>query len=255
MKILLANDDGVYAPGLKALKNSLEKSDHEIITVAPLEERSTTGHTLTLDSTLRVEQIDENTYGCSGYPADCTLFGIGHVLKDARPDVVISGINRGANLAQDIYYSGTVAAAREAAFHGIPSIAISTVLNLSQVPDVIHFETAGNYLAKLISPELIKNIDPLTMLNFNVPNLNTSELEGLKVTKLGRRLYSEKIDERVDFRGRNYYWLVGEFNGNEQTEGTDCYACDRGYVSVTPLDLLNRYDDLKPKWREFFSID
>lgn len=253
MKILLSNDDGVYAPGIKALKEALvQTGEHEVYTVAPLEERSTTGHTLTLDSPLRVEKIDEFTYGCSGYPADCALVGIGHILKEVSPDVIVSGINRGANLAQDIYYSGTCAAAREAAFHGYRSVAVSTVLNLSEVPNVIHFETAAEYICKLLSSGALEELDPLTMLNVNVPNIPFKDLKGDQVTFLGRRLYSEKIDRRTDFRRRHYYWLVGEFHGNEEIEGSDCYACDNNFVSVTPLDLLNRYENLNSKWKENF---
>lgn len=254
MRILLANDDGVYAPGLKALKKALvDTGKHEVFTVAPLEERSTTGHTLTLDSTLRVEKIDEKTYGCSGYPADCSLIGIGHVLKDMKPDLVVSGINRGANLAQDIYYSGTCAAAREASFHGFQSIAISTVLNLSKAPDVIHFESAAKYVCHFIDSKQYEAIDPLTMININVPNVSYNELEGDEITFLGRRLYSEKIDQRTDFRGRPYYWLVGEFHGNEEIPGSDCYACDNKKVSITPLDLLNRYSNLIEEWKKRFK--
>jgi 5'-nucleotidase len=250
MRVLLVNDDGVYAPGIKALKSGLESTGkYDVYTVAPLEERSTTGHTLTLDSTLRVQQIDEKTYGCSGYPADCTLIGIGHLLKQIAPDVIISGINRGANLAQDIYYSGTCAAAREAAFHGYKSIAVSTVLNLSKVPDQIYFETAAEYICHFLEQNLLDHIDPLTMLNINVPNVPFNELKGDEITFLGRRLYSEKIDKRTDFRGRPYYWLVGEFHGNEEIQGSDCFACDSGKVSISPLDILNRYENLQEKWK------
>ena len=254
MKILLVNDDGVYAPGINSLKEALNNTGkHQVYTVAPLEERSTTGHTLTLDSTLRVQQIDEFTYGCSGYPADCTLIGIGHILKEVKPDLVLSGINRGANLAQDIYYSGTCAAAREASFHGFPSIAVSTVLNLSSVPEKVYFESAAEYICRFIETEMPFQLDPLTMFNINVPNVPFDQLKGDQITFLGRRMYSEKIDRRTDFRGNYYYWLVGEFHGNEEIEGSDCHTCDNGRVSISPLDLLNRYDGLTSKWKKEFK--
>ena len=135
MNIVLTNDDGVNAPGINILRESLREIAN-VIVVAPLAERSTTGHTLTLDTTLRLQEISEDVYGCSGFPADCSLMAIGHLFKNQNTkyfgkkiDMVISGINRGANLGQDVFYSGTVAAAREAAFHGIPSIAVSSCMD------------------------------------------------------------------------------------------------------------------------------
>ena len=135
MNILICNDDGVYATGIKKLRDSL-KEIANVTVVAPLEERSTTGHTLTLDHPLRIVEIEENVFGCSGYPADCSLLGVAEIMKYQKPDLVVSGINRGANLGQDIFYSGTVAAAREAAFRDIKAIGVSSVIGLGSENEV-----------------------------------------------------------------------------------------------------------------------
>ncbi|MGB0454782.1 MAG: 5'/3'-nucleotidase SurE [Bacteriovoracaceae bacterium] len=256
MNVLLVNDDGVYAEGIKCLKNEVQKRfDLNLMVMAPLEERSTTGHTLTLDHPLRVEKISDNTYGCSGYPADCTLMGLEVFKREfgQKPDLVLSGINRGANLGQDIYYSGTVAAAREAAFHGIQSIAVSTVLNLSAPPSEIFYQAAAEVTCDLIEQKIHEKLLDFTMLNVNVPNILSEELKGKVLTKLGRRDYSERLERREDFRGRDYYWLTGVFNGNEEIVGSDCYACDNNQVSVTPLDLLNRYPSFDKDCSEIFK--
>ena len=202
MKLLISNDDGVYAPGIKSLYKTLGK-EHSTFVVAPLEERSTTGHTLSLDNPLRVVEIDPeaNIYGCSGYPADCTLMGFGHLMKE-RPDLIVSGINRGANLGQDIYYSGTAAAAREGVFHGIPAIAVSSVCDFTKGPEhPIYFDTAARFINELLKENITELIAPFHLVNINVPDTSWEEIKGVKLTHLGLRKYSEEITERKDFRG------------------------------------------------------
>ncbi len=236
MKILICNDDGVYAPGIKALRKSLSEIA-EVIVVAPLDERSTTGHTLTLDHPLRLVKIEQNVFGCSGFPADCALMGIAHVLKSSRPDLIVSGINRGANLGQDTYYSGTVAAAREAAFHGIRSVAISSVVDFSRStkPSHEYYETAAEFMKNFILSKTHEQIPQKTLLNINVPNTAREKIKGIKATEVGFRNYSEEILERDDFRGRKYFWIGGIYKGHDDIEGSDCNAIADDSISISPL--------------------
>jgi 5'-nucleotidase len=237
MRLLLANDDGVTAPGIRALYKELS-SLHDTTIVAPLEERSTTGHSLSLDKPLRIEKLEENIYGCSGFPGDCVLVGLAHVLKDRRPDVVVSGINRGANLGQDLYYSGTVAAAREATFHRVPAIAASLVFNA--VTDVHRYETAATVIKWCLEVGMHQHLPPLTLLNINVPNVPVSELRGAKLTEIGFRRYTEAVHERLDIRQRQYYWIAGLYEGFADHPESDCQAVHDGYVAITPHALVDR---------------
>lgn len=252
MKILISNDDGIYAPGINKLYDELSQIA-EVTVVAPLEERSATGQTLTLDHPIRIEKIRDNFYGTTGYPADCTLMGVIHVM-DEKPDLVISGINRGANLGQDIYYSGTVAAARQGSFHNIPSIAISTVIDYKPHDyDDIHYVTAAKFIRKFIEQGHHKNISPMTMLNINVPDLAENEIEGVAVTRLGQRFYSEEVEKRHDSKNREYFWIGGSFLGHSKEPGTDCYAIDNRLISINPLNLLSDSAEEISKWAEIFA--
>lgn len=237
MKILLANDDGVMAPGIRSLYHELNKNFDPLI-IAPLEERSTTGHSLSLDKPLRLEQLENKIYGCSGFPADCVLMGLGHLMKDNRPDVVVSGINRGANLGQDLYYSGTIAAAREAAFHQVPAIAVSLVFN--SVTEEHRYHTAAQIIRWCLELDIHRHIAPMTLLNINVPNLEIGQIKGLKLTEIGFRRYSEEIHARIDMRSRNYYWIAGLYEGFTENPESDCQAVHDGYVAITPHSLVDR---------------
>ena len=254
MKLLISNDDGVYAPGIKSLYKTLAE-EHSTFVVAPLEERSTTGHTLSLDNPLRVVEVDgeNNIYGCSGYPADCTLMGFGKLMKE-RPDLIVSGINRGANLGQDIYYSGTAAAAREGVFHGIPAIAVSSVCDFSKGPEhPIYFDTAARFILELLRKNILELIAPFHLVNINVPDAKWSDIAGVKITELGFRNYSEEITERKDFRGRSYYWVGGVYKGFEGNENTDCFSVDKNYISVSVLNLLGGASEKISKWQELMK--
>ena len=236
MKLLLANDDGVHAPGIQALYNELHH-DFQTTIVAPLEERSTTGHSLSLDRPLRVEKIKENIFGCSGFPGDCVLMGL-HLLKDRRPDVVVSGINRGANLGQDLYYSGTIAAAREATFHKVPALAVSLVFN--SINDEHRYHTAAKVIRLCLEARLHEFIPALTLININVPNVELSEIKGFKLSEIGFRRYSEEIHARIDTRQRDYYWIAGLYEGFAENPESDCQAVHDGYVALTPHALVDR---------------
>lgn len=237
MHILLANDDGVHAQGINALKAGLEKA-FKITVVAPLEERSTTGHSLTLDKPLRLVKISESVWGCSGFPGDCTLMGLGVVCKDQRPDLVITGINHGANLGQDLYYSGTVAAAREAAFHGVPALATSLVYKRAGGSDH-HFETAAEIALWVAQSGILQLLPSLSLLNLNVPDVPLNEVKGIKFTQVGFRHYSEEVHHRVDARDREYYWIAGHLQGYRKDGESDCQALDEGYAALTPHGLIS----------------
>ncbi len=252
MKVLISNDDGVHAPGIKVL-NKVLKENLDTFVVAPLEERSTTGHTLSLDNPLRIAQIEDQVFGCSGYPADCSLMGFGF-LMEKKPDIVVSGINRGANLGQDIYYSGTVAAAREGVFHGIPGVAVSLVCDFhAPTSEGLHFLSAAKFVQKFLTEEIVSLLSPNHLININVPDLPYEKIKGVKLTELGLRRYSEEITQRSDFRGRDYYWIGGIYQGFEGTPNSDCQAVDDGFISVSILNLLGKAPDKYDKWLEIIK--
>ncbi len=235
MEILIANDDGIESPGILLLAEAM-KSIGNVTVVAPHRERSTSGHSLTLHKPLRCHEVKQGYYAVSGSPADCVYMATRKLMKK-KPDLIVSGINRGANLGNDIYYSGTVAAAREGAYFGSKAIAFSLCLghHLDKTP--LHWDTAVHF-AKLFVPMAHKKNYPLDhVLNVNVPNVVLGAVKGVKISKQGMRYYSDDISERKDPRNRPYYWLGGEYKGFENIPGSDCVHVDEGYVSITPLKI------------------
>jgi 5'-nucleotidase len=166
--------------------------------------------------------------------------GLGHVLKDRRPDIVVSGINRGANLGQDLFYSGTVAAAREAAFHQVPAIAVSLVFG--KVNEKHHYESAATFIKWCLEEEIQSVCPPMTLLNINVPDLPLKEIRGVKLTEVGFRRYSEEIHARMDMRGREYYWIAGHYEGFLQNAESDCHVVQENMIALTPHTLIGRRD-------------
>lgn len=237
LKILVCNDDSVHAPALQVLSRELKKMG-DVYVVAPLEEKSTTGHSLTLHKPLRILELSNGFYGVSGSPADCIYVAIQQILK-MKPDLVVSGINRGANLGQDVYYSGTVSAAREAVILGIPALAVSTVVDFkSRQPDsTIHFETAAKIVSDVLKIVPLHLLPKQTLLNVNVPDLPYRELKGFEITHQGFRHYNGAVVKRMDHRGKPYYWVGGQYKGFKNIEGSDCYAVDQKRVSITPVQL------------------
>jgi len=230
MKILISNDDGVHAPGLMFLANALGKIAN-ITVVAPDRNRSGVSNSLTLEHPLRVVTTANGFYSVNGTPTDCVHLAVTGLLKES-PDMVVSGINEGSNLSDDVLYSGTVAAATEGRFLGLPSIAISLA-----GPRCEHYDTAAQ-IAKLMVERLRET--PLTfdtILNVNVPDLPLSELHGIQVTRLGTRHLAEPTIKALDPRGRKIYWVGQPGPEQDAGPGTDFYAVNTGYVSVTPLHL------------------
>lgn len=237
MRILVSNDDGVHALGLKVLQKELSRLG-DVWVVAPLEERSTTGHSLTIHKPLRLISLGKRFYGVSGSPADCVYMGIRQVLG-GMPDLVVSGINRGANLGQDVYYSGTVSAAREACILGIPSLAVSLAVDFKKPgpEERLHYSTAAKLAVRVIRDMCSASLPKHTLLNLNVPDLPLGRVKGVELTRQGFRFYDGGVLRRTDHRGKDYYWVGGHYKGFREEKGTDCHAVESGYASLTPLKL------------------
>lgn len=228
MRILLSNDDGYQADGLATLALSL-RDMAEIVIVAPDRDQSGASHSLTLDKPLRVGRTRDGMYYVNGTPTDCVHLALTGLLED-EPDMVVAGINHGSNLGDDTLYSGTVAAAAEGRFLGLPAIAVSLVGE-----DPRHFDTAGRALREIVQ-RLEKNPLPAdTTLNINVPDVRFKELRGFQATRLGYRHRAEPAIESRDPRGRLLYWVGPAGSGQDAGPGTDFHAIEHGYVSVTPM--------------------
>jgi len=227
-RILITNDDGIYSEGLRKLAAAL-KSAGEIIIVAPDREQSAASHALTLNRPLRLMQLEENEWIVDGTPTDCVNLAVLKLMKENRPDIVVSGINFGPNLGDDVTYSGTISAAFEGALLNIPSIAFSAL-----VGEHFSFDRCAELAARLVRHQLTQQRDPQIILNVNFP---VGEFRGVKVTKLGKRIYSEGVIERLDPRGRAYYWIGGGPPSWSEDTGTDFEAIQNGCVSITPLHL------------------
>lgn len=230
MLILLTNDDGIHSKGIVTLGRHLSEK-HQVYMVAPERERTCVAHAVTLHKPLRVREVTRGVYATNGTPADCVLLGV-HAVLPRRPDFVVSGINTGPNMGRDVNYSGTVAAAREGAFLGIPSMAVSICAREGFLFD----DAAG--VACAVMERLTEGVFPEgAVVNVNIPNLPREKLKGFSVTRLGKRIYNDIVHERVDPRGRKYYWIGGNGESYKRRRGTDFYAVEKGYVSVTPLGL------------------
>ena len=230
MIILLSNDDGIQSDGLTALEKSLARLA-EIYTVAPDRAQSSMSHALTLHRPLRVHELSPRRMAVDGTPVDCVKLALTGLLP-VKPDLVVSGINKGPNLGDDIIYSGTVSAAIEGTLLGIPAIAVSLVTF-----ENFDFRAAAEFTATLIERIQQPGIPAGTLLNVNVPHLPREQLKGWKFTRMGKRHYSENIVERIDPRGGKYYWIGGDDLGFVPGEGTDCTTVADGFISITPLHL------------------
>lgn len=246
MKILVSNDDGVHAPGLLVLVNAL-KTLADITVVAPERDRSAASNSLTLDLPLRIKQQPNGFYSLDGTPTDCIHIAITGWL-DEHPDMVVAGINAGANLGDDVIYSGTVAAAMEGRFMGFPAMAISLVNHQNHIPtqDFKHYDSAGN-IASMMLQTMIRNPLPKdTILNINVPDKPFNELKGIQVTRLGHRHIAEKMIPSFDGRGNRIYWVGPAGTEQDAGPGTDFHAIANGFVSVTPLKVdLTDYNSME----------
>ncbi len=237
----MTNDDGILADGIRALASELCLMG-EVSVVAPDRERSATGHAITVLRPLRVEKIsipgvDAEAWAVDGTPSDCVKLAV-QALLERRPDVVVSGINRGPNLGTDVLYSGTVSAAIEGAICGLPSLAVSVAAF-----ENCNYAFAAKFVARMISKVLEKGLPPDTLLNINVPPVDEQDIAGVAITRLGARKWRDVFDRRVDPRGRTYYWMAGDVVECDEDADIDAVAIRSNQISVTPIHLdLTRYD-------------
>ncbi|MBF0299419.1 MAG: 5'/3'-nucleotidase SurE [Oligoflexia bacterium] len=239
MRILISNDDGIQAPCLKVLMEVFsEIKNCEVLIVAPSHERSTTGHSLNLRRPIQIDELSKNFYSVDGFPADCIIAALRYLWKETPPDIVISGVNRGGNLGQDIFYSGTVGAAREAAFHLIPSMSVSLAVEFNnKFKDLPKdFAYAANFLKQLILNNITKLIPPRFFLNINVPY--DKNIVGAKIAKHGFRKYSGSVIPFQSPREKTFFWIGTDYQGYKEIEDSDCKLIDQGYISITPIGYL-----------------
>ncbi len=229
--ILITNDDGVHSEGLIALRRSLSALGRVII-VAPHHQRSGTSHALTTDVPVRIKEIEKDFYSVSGYPADCVYAAL-YSLLPKKPDLTVSGINYGANMGIDVHYSGTVAGIREAVMDGVSGFAISLVIDSNKKE--FYWQDAANYARTVAEKMLLKTYKKDGFLNINYPNLPKGEIKGVQITKTGERRYLKEVKTGKDPRGKDYYWLWGNYNDFAPIDGTDCKSVSDGYISVTPI--------------------
>ena len=235
-RILVTNDDGIFSEGIERLAASLAEVG-DVFTVAPDQERSAAGHSLTLHHPLRAKLIGPQRWSVDGTPTDCVNWGVLHLLKDERPKLLFSGINLGLNLGDDVTYSGTVSAAFEGTLIGISSVAVS-----QEIETGFTFDAAARFAASLARVLLEQPLQPGTLINVNVP---AESPRGVRVVRQGRRRYGEAVIEKTDPRGRPYYWIGATPPEGMLEQGTDLSAVDENYISVTPLHLdLTHYDSL-----------
>ena len=253
MRVLVSNDDGVDAPGIRILAQRLMVFG-EVITVAPDRDRSGASNSLTLDQPIRVTQLDDGRYRVAGTPTDCVHLALSGLLE-IEPDIVVSGVNNSANLGDDVIYSGTVSAAMEGRFLGLPAIAVSLV---STDHKGVYYDTAAQAAISIVRRLLVDPLPADTILNVNVPDRAWSDIRGFAVTRLGRRHRSAPCIRQVDPRGRPIYWVGPPGEAQEDGPGTDFHAVREGYISITPIHVdLTRYQalDKVSGWVESLSLN
>jgi len=235
MRILVTNDDGIHAPGLGVLEEIARELSDDVWVVAPETNQSGSAHSLTIHEPLRCREVDERKFAIRGTPTDCVIMGVRHILLDAPPELVLSGVNHGSNLAEDVTYSGTVAGAMEGAMLGIPSIAMSLTVGFDKNGD-IHWTTPLAHGPELVDRLLTQKLPAGVLINVNYPDLPPDQVAGTMITTQGHRDQNLlNIDERLDPWGRPYFWFGFERRLSTPIEGSDLWAIANGMISVTPL--------------------
>lgn len=252
MRILISNDDGIQAPGIRALASTLAK-EHEVYVIAPERERSAAGHSLTLHKPIRIEDVKldfevAKAWETTGTPGDCIKIGLSEIMKQ-KPDMIISGINNGPNLGADVLYSGTVSAAMEGAVLGYPSIAVS--LN-NAFGEAVDYTYTADFMLKFLPKINEINFPQKTILNINVPNVSPDEIKGIEITRLGTRMYTDAYEKRLDPRGNVYYWMAGEVVTTPEEEGTDISAVRKKKISITPVTFEMTHKSVMPELEKAF---
>lgn len=233
-RVLISNDDGVHAPGIKVLERAMKKLAREVWVVAPETEQSAASHSLTLRRPLRVRKLSSRRFAVDGTPTDSVLLAVNHVLKDKRPDLVVSGVNRGANLGEDVTYSGTIAAAMEGTLLGIPSIAFS---QLNEDRAATKWATAEHWIGPVMAAVAGFDWPKGVLLNVNFPDVAAKAVTGIEFVREGRRKIGGQITTNTDPRGDAYFWIGNQRDEDDGRKGTDLEAVRRGAVTVTPLGM------------------
>ncbi len=247
--ILVTNDDGIQAPGLKYLSSAMGRLGR-VVVVAPEQDNSAVSHSLTMRRPLLVREVAPDVYAIDGTPTDCVILAIGKILG-ARPDLVVSGINPGPNLGDDINYSGTVSAAKEGTMMGVPSFAIS----LGGEGEG-YYGTAADFAGRLADRILREGLPADTLFNVNIPNVPAGEIRGTRFTRQGRRVYEGAIKETYDPWGKKHFWIGGGTPCWDERNDTDALALLAGYISITPIHLdLTNYDALQILQNEWRHVD
>ena len=238
MRILLTNDDGYYAPGLKVLEEIAAALSDDVWIVAPADEQSGAGHSLTLTRPIRVRQHADRRFAVAGTPTDAVMMALAKIMKASPPDLILSGVNRGANLAEDVTYSGTVSAAMEGALAGVRSIALSQAYAREGMGDIVPFEAARAWGEKVLRPLIDAPLAPRTLVNINFPATSAAEVKGVRVVAQGLRDYGRlQIVSNRDPRGYEYHWFGLGPSIETPAHATDVEAVADGFVAVTPLHL------------------
>ena len=256
MRILLTNDDGINARGLDLLETIARSFSDDIWVVAPTEEQSGAGHSLTLSQPVRVRRHDNRRFSVTGTPTDAVMLALAHIMKGSPPDLILSGINRGANLAEDVTYSGTVSAAMEGALAGVRSIALSQSYSREGMGDTVPFAAAEAWAERVLAPLVGYETPPGTLINVNFPALAPEQIAGVRVCRQGIRDYGRlRIVQRKDPRGYEYFWFGLAPMVQTPGHSTDLEAIADGYVSVTPLHLDLTHDVSLDALRDRFVVE
>lgn len=253
MRILVTNDDGIHAEGLAVMEAIANQLSDDVWVVAPETDQSGVAHSLSLSNPLRLRQIAEKRFAVAGTPTDCVIMAARSILIDHRPDLVLSGVNRGQNVAEDVTYSGTIAAAMEGTLLGIPSIAISQAYG-PQGRDQIHWDCTRHHAPGIIKRLLAEGIPKEVLFNLNFPNVVPSEVAGVAVTVQGRRDQElMKLEPRQDGRGNPYFWIAFQRSKSEPANGTDLRALSEKKISVTPLELDLTHEPTLTRFARVFA--
>ncbi|WP_324808130.1 5'/3'-nucleotidase SurE [Sphingomonas sp. LY29] len=255
MRILLTNDDGIHAPGFAVLERIAAQLSDDVWVVAPAEEQSGAGHSLTLSTPIRLRRHGDKRFAVRGTPTDAVMLALAHVMKNTPPDLILSGVNRGANLGEDVTYSGTVSAAMEGALAGVRSIALSQSYSREGMGDTVPFATAESWAPKVLAPLLDAPFAPGTLVNVNFPAGDPADVKGVRVCRQGIRDYGRlRIVERKDPRGYPYFWFGLAPMVETPGHSTDLEAIADGYIAVTPLHLDLTHDAGLAPLAERFTI-
>jgi 5'-nucleotidase len=254
MRILLTNDDGIHAPGLAVLEAIAKELSDDVVVVAPETDQSGVAHSLSLNNPLRLREISPRHFAVQGTPTDCVIMGVRKIMADARPDLILSGVNRGQNVAEDVTYSGTIAATMEGTLIGVPSIALSQAYGGPEGHRDIRWDCAETHAPSVIARILEAGVAPGILVNVNFPACAAADVAGIAITTQGRRdTELLRIEERRDGRGNPYYWLMFKRGNFTPEAGTDIEAIAAGKISLTPLRLDLTDNETRHRYSKAFA--